>query len=224
MTKDGKDESKFSSEIITNDLFVDFLNCPQKLHLRFQRNHGHISEYIALQNRLAQEYRERARLHFLKTQHAEQIASPPTTLLEVIANRLPIATDVTVTDRFISTRIDALLRNQHHATSDPPIYVPILFVHRKKPSKIDKMLLAYSGFVLSKQQRFKSEFGTIIHGPRFTSTKVRLESLYETVRRTLRAVQQLRSSDQAPLFTLISTAIFSTSNDIVMEPLWTMTT
>ncbi len=199
MTKGFEDKSKLPSKIVTNGLFVDFLNCEQKLYLRFRGKQGHESEYIALQNRLARQYREGSRLHFLQTHHADSTISTLNLFSEVIVNRLPVATNVTVTDRLTSTLIDGLLQDHRYTTrNDLPIYVPILFIHRENISRIDKMLLAYSGFMLSKQQGLKPEFGRIIHGSCFTNTKVRLDLFYETVRSTLRAIQRLRTTDQTP--------------------------
>jgi predicted RecB family nuclease len=200
MTKHYKNANKIPSRIVlTNDLFIDFLNCEQKLHLSLRGNQGDVSEYIALQNRLSQDYLKRAQSHYLKTNRADATISPPIPFSEITANPPSIAINVTVTDHLYSTRIDGLVRDQRHsANNDPPIYVPILFIHRKNISKLDKMLLAYSGLVLSKRQRTKPEFGRIIHGPTYISTKVRLDTLYEKVGRTIRAIKKQISSDQAP--------------------------
>ncbi len=191
---------KFPSRtVVTNDLFIDFLNCEQKLHLRLRGDQGDVSEYIALQNCLSQDYLKRGQLHFLQKNRADQTISTPIPFSEITANLPSIAISVTVTDHHCSTLIDGLLRDQRYsANSDLPIYVPILFIYRKNISKLDRMLLAYSGLVLSKGQRLKPEYGRIIHGPTFTSTKVRLDTLYEKVVRTIRAIRKQISSDQAP--------------------------
>jgi len=200
MSTHHKDQPRSPSQIsVTNELFSDYLNCEQKLYLRFHGTRECISDYIELQNHLTQSYREQARLHFLKTVEADRGASPLKAFSDVAHNHLSIAANVWSAAPPFETIIDGVFaENEHNTESGLPCYAPVLFVRYQNIHQTDRLLLAYSSWVLSKQQHYLPEYGLIIHGPTFRHSKVGLANLYETVTRKLLKLQQITSTDNAP--------------------------
>jgi predicted RecB family nuclease len=75
---------------------------------------------------------------------------------------------------------DVLTRVEQSSSQIGHIYVPTIVIGTYKLSKDQKLLLAFSGYVLSKLQKEKVPFGTIITNGNVAHI-IKLESLYKEI-------------------------------------------
>jgi predicted RecB family nuclease len=77
-------------------------------------------------------------------------------------------------------------------------YIPVLFIHREKVKKEEKLLLAFLAYVLGKRQGRYPEFGKIIYGQQFQVSKVRPHPLEHKVRTILGQIRGFKDKKKQP--------------------------
>ncbi|RKY08902.1 MAG: hypothetical protein DRP56_03410 [Planctomycetota bacterium] len=180
---------------ITTELFTDFLNCRHKAFLKATGTRGTISEFQGLETALQQKYVQHAQQHLFGSLPTDQISQTPKSLAQAIECECPIITNAHADADNLSVRIDALVRLHQKSSHE---YIPVLFVYREKLVKHDKLLLAFLGLCLSRIQSCKSQFGKIIYGNAFTSTKVHIDTLMQSVEHNLLDIASFSKSNAAP--------------------------
>src|SRR5262249_40722437 len=117
----------------------------------------------------------------------EVAISPPSENLKAAKWRL--ATDVAMHARtssyVLESQLHALERVPSKGRGRPPQFIPIRFIFANKVGEVDKLVLAFDAFVLSKVTGREIGFGKIIHGDDPSSLKVRTTALFGEVRKCI---------------------------------------
>jgi hypothetical protein len=135
--------------LITNELFLDFVECRYRGYLKITGASGPKSGLVEVSGRLRESYHSQAREHLLQAYRDEgKKVCTDAELSVVLANRYDLAIDVTVTDANLSVRFDALMAAPGSASGSQPDYIPIIFVNNDKVSTEDELRLALCASVL----------------------------------------------------------------------------
>lgn len=180
---------------ITNQLFLDYVECKYRAHLRLTGSAGRTSEISDFASAQLRAYRIRACRH-LRRQFAttgQVISSLPSPF--PLTEDFVLATDVVVAHSDIVAHIDAILRAPQ---SDVGVYNPVMFAYEDKIRKHHKLLLAFGANALARQQGTEVPIGTIVHGGSFRNSKVTLEPLLKEADRVTRSIRDLARSGDAP--------------------------
>ena len=183
---------------ITNQLFSDFRKCKYMAYLRLAGKTGCCSEFEGLVRRLSQDYHSDVVGHLLQHCTANDITTQPLSLTDLMRNKYSLAIDVTHSNDDITLHFDALMAFESSPNIRTAIYIPVLFGYEEKISKDQKSLLAFCASVLAVQQGFEPPFGRIIHGSRFTSSKIRLGKLLGEADLIVQQIRDLKQADDPP--------------------------
>jgi predicted RecB family nuclease len=188
--------------LITNELFLDFIECKYRGYLKITGATEPKSELLDVSVRLREEYHSQAREHLLRAYRDEgkQVCTD-VGLSVVLANRYDLAIDVTATDTNASVQFDALMAAPGNASGSHPDYIPIIFVNSEKVSKEDELRLALCASVLIGWHACRPSFGMILHGSDFRMRKVKLARALEQADKALEEIRALdgRASKPPPL-------------------------
>ncbi|SPE29774.1 transposase [Candidatus Sulfopaludibacter sp. SbA6] len=188
--------------LVTNELFLDFLECRYRGYLKITGASEPKSDLVDVSGRLRESYHSQAREHLLRAYRDEgkQVCTD-VGLSAVLANGYDLAIDVTATDTDVSVRFDALMAAPGNASGNQPDYIPIIFVNNDKVSKEDELRLALCASVLIRWHACRPSFGRILHGSDFRMRKVKLARALERADKALEAIRALdeRPSEPPPL-------------------------
>jgi predicted RecB family nuclease len=104
--------------------------------------------------------------------------------------------EATLVSEDLQASVDVLTSMEEAASQRRHHYTPTLIVGSHKISKEQKLPLAFMGYVLSKLQKEKPRYGTIVGG-RNKSQATALEPLYKDIERIVRKLRDWTSA-QAP--------------------------
>jgi len=180
--------------LVTNELFMDFIECPYRGYLRLTGALGRQTDFVELSERLRESYHSRAREHLLRgyRNKGKQVCTG-VGLSSVFADRYDLAIDVTATDSNLSIRFDALMAAPGSTRTGQPDYIPIVFVKNEKISKEDYLRLALCASVLIRWNACRPSFGSILHGSDFRMTKVKLA---KALTKADSALEKIRALDE----------------------------
>jgi predicted RecB family nuclease len=187
---------------LTEEIFTAFLKCPYKAYLKLTGARGEKSDYEMLQSRLAEEYKVKAGEVWPRKRHAEVVIHSPPSLQDASTSSATIIIGVQAQDDKESCRLDALERVTADGPQSVPRYVPVLFVRHERVTSEDRMLLGFGAVVLARLQVDTAEIGKIVHGSRFSLSKVDLEPLTKEVRGAVDQINSYRNENAAPRLVL----------------------
>ena len=124
---------------ITNEIYLDYLNCKYKADLKVRGFKGKKSEYEKIETRFASRYRKNAILYTGEKYRKKAIDShiPFENLLK---SDLDIAYDIKIKGEDYCICYDAIFV----VSLSKPEHIPVLFIHREKVKIVDKMSLVIS--------------------------------------------------------------------------------
>jgi predicted RecB family nuclease len=157
---------------ITERLFAAFVRCRYKARLIADGQTGVVCDYAQFESDLDDEYRKKSLEALVQQYGTDHIACAPPSLLDATRHSYDLIINSSVTQRNFAVGFAAL----EHVPGDPPIgrsrYVPLMFMHRKKLTSFDKLLVGFHALVLSLICRAQVAHGTIIHGKQAAVVKV----------------------------------------------------
>ena len=157
---------------LNDDLFIAYLKCPYKAHLKRQGASGEQSEYEHLQSVLTAEYGTAARQALLKARGLATATQNPSNLRDAIRGGSALILDATLSDADESCHLDALERTGGKTASSSVAYIPILFTPHQQVTRDDRLRLAFGAAILARIQGVRPDGGRIIHGPQFKVARV----------------------------------------------------
>jgi predicted RecB family nuclease len=180
--------------LVTNELFMDFIECPYRGHLKLSGALGRQTDFVEMSQRLQESYQGRAREHLFEVNRdkGKRICTGAE-LSIVFADRYDLAIDVTATDGNFSVRFDALMAAPGNTNTGQPDYMPIVFANNDNINKEDHLHLALCASVLIRWNACRPSFGSILHGSDFKMTKVKLA---KTLPKADCALEQIRALDE----------------------------
>ena len=172
---------------LSADIFRDFLHCQLKAYLRVSGTSGKRSNYQTLEDALDRDYHSRAKEHLLASHASNTSVEMPPSLTQAMQQGHGLILDATVASDRFTIRFDALVRAAAHAPASAPIYYPVLFLHRERPTKDDRLLLAFQALAVKDLTRHIPEIGVILHGDDLKRARFQMPPLvHRAIRRSLR--------------------------------------
>jgi predicted RecB family nuclease len=180
--------------IITSQHIEDYLNCPMKCYLRFTGHQQEPSPYAEWVLEQSQRYKLKARQHLSSSYKTADIAHGKPITTNESTSDWKLAIDAHCSTGKLSGVIDAIKQEK--------VLSPVRFVSTNKPSKEDKLLLAFEAFLLSQTLKVTVDTGETITGASFQARKVNISPLLSDVRKTIRNVSKILADSPPPRLSL----------------------
>jgi predicted RecB family nuclease len=162
--------------MITSEVIIAYAQCKLKAYLLFcSNNKGNQHEYISILEDKCTKNREH---HFSDLKIKVKDAKPYSP--EEIKKGTSLLFDAKFTFDDLEAYADILTKSEKNSTNICNRYIPTIVIGTYKISKDQKLLLAFSGYLLSKIQNEKVSFGTIITNGGLSHT-IKLEPLYKEI-------------------------------------------
>jgi predicted RecB family nuclease len=188
--------------LVTNDVFLDFIECRYRWYLKLTGAAGQRPGLVDLSDKLREAYHSQAREHLLQIHRDEgKHVCTDVGLSGVFANRYDLAIDVTATDANASVLFDALMATPGNLNGRPPDYIPVIFVNNDKLSKEDELRLGLCASVLIRWHACRPSFGRILYGSDLRIRRVKLDRALVQANKVLEEIRALdeRASEPPPL-------------------------
>jgi predicted RecB family nuclease len=188
----------FSEINITTSLFDAALKCSTKCFLRSLGETGRGNAYADWVRTQTESYRGTGikGLTAGATHDDLIVRAPGSENLNTAEWRLAI--DVMAHTQSLESSVHAVERVPVNARGQPTQIIPIRFIFTNKPTRDDKLLLAFDGLVLSEMLGREINLGRIIHGDNYVTLKVRTSVLISEVRKLTRKIAMMLSSNVPP--------------------------
>jgi hypothetical protein len=161
---------------ITNQLFDAFIRCKFKFHLLATGHNGVTAEYGQLLEDLDRKYRQVAILKLQQKFGLGQVVSNPASIVDAQTEGSELILDVALANDQFSVDSVVLKKIADDGRFGRPAYAPMLFFHREKINRWDKLRIAFHALCLSDVLGDFPAFGTIIHGRSRKASKVNFKT------------------------------------------------
>jgi predicted RecB family nuclease len=148
-----------------------------------------------MEKQLKQDYAECACENLSKLFSNEQISQSPKSLKNAFKKRYKLLTKVQANIDNLSVFYDALILAKEKLVLK---YQPVLFVYKENIGRQDKLILAFGGLVLSKILNYHGQYGRIIRGANFNSSKVNIDKLIPSVDNILSEIIHILNGGYIP--------------------------
>jgi predicted RecB family nuclease len=187
--------------MISNEVFVGFLNCRRKAFFKQAGQVGEMTQIEQVQRQLDKTDARAALDRFMGQEPKGDVLRDPPTLETAIQSLARFIVGATAQAGNLCSRLD-LLERQADGQSEAPLYGPVLFVRNSKVTKNDRLLLAFQALALSLVQGKVPVAGKIVCGSEHRVVRVHLASLVEEVRQLLAVIEADSKGEAAPILTL----------------------
>jgi predicted RecB family nuclease len=187
---------------ITRDVLESYLNCKYKAHLKLKGEHATRSDYETLISAARIAHRERVIERLVSRQESGEVRRGVEITLAVLRNGIPVILDATADHGSLSIKLDGLRRVQGPSRLGDFHYIPILFVAGEKIHLEQRRLLEICGLIIGDVQGKQPEYGCVIRGREFISSKVRFMPSTRPARKTLEEAMKLLGADSPPALIL----------------------
>lgn len=182
---------------ITSQLFDDYINCPTKCYLRFIGEPAIGNPFADWINAQSNQHRREGIKLFTIGSILKIIEGQHSTEYLKKAN-WELAVGLMARSHNLESFIQVLERVSPSSQSQPAQFTPIRFTFTNKPSKNDKLLLAFDALVLSELLGRDIRFGKIILGEGHIAQKVKIAPLTVAVKKLLGEIATLISINSCP--------------------------
>jgi predicted RecB family nuclease len=188
----------YNPNVITDAIFAAFLNCETESYLKFSGGLDSSNEFIDWRREVTEDYRRRCRSQ-CRSIFPEQADFPQASSLEDLKNtNLRLVLDCTIETSQFRSRVDAFERVNRRSNEKYEGYIPIRFVPNEKLTRHDKLLLAFDALTLGEALGKAPPFGKIVHGAQQRIVKVKLATLFATVRSVIEKIFSQAEAHQPP--------------------------
>jgi predicted RecB family nuclease len=188
--------------VVTDDIFISYLNCKRKAHLKAVGLSGERYDFEAVQLNLDRAYRQQALAALLGSNGEAAAVSDPPSLQAAFRGQPRFIVNATAEADGVCTQIHALERTGEAFHRKVPPYAPVLFVRNEKVARQDKLLLAFHALALSAVQSGLPPVGKIVHGAGHKVLRVKLEPLLGEVQHLLVEIRAVQAQSRPPRVTL----------------------
>lgn len=183
--------------MVTNDTFVNFLQCKRKAFLRAADVRGQPADVETVLLDLGRDFRRQALEALLGPYRPQDVLNDPPSLELALMSQPQVIVNATASGDGMSSLIQAAERMKEMDQHDAPVYVPILFVLNETISRTDKLLLAFNALAMSSVQGVLPPIGKIVHGSTSRVLKCKIEPLVGEVRKVMAQIQATRTEGAA---------------------------
>lgn len=176
---------------ITDQLFEAFLQCPTKCFLRAKGETPTGNVYSDWVRGQSESYRSAAATRLGERFSAIEPPSGSLDLADSISTDWRYALGVRARSINLESHIHAVERIPRQSAVSAVQWVPIRFVRANRPNNVDKLMLAFDAYVLSKTIGCQVAFGRIIHGDNQTFVRFKTGVLTEQARKVIERIGKL---------------------------------
>jgi predicted RecB family nuclease len=188
---------------ISADTLESYLQCKYKAHLKLANEQGVKSEYEALLLDSKKQVRLAAPAKLARNKKGDVVRGLAITL-ETLKRGVPLLLDASVEDENFSVCFDALQKEAGASLLGNFHYIPILFHHAEKPSRLQKDLLELYGLIIGDLQGKYPGSAVLIHGQGCNLRRFRLKSNSENARQTMQRIREIQIQKMLPKLMLNS--------------------
>jgi predicted RecB family nuclease len=188
--------------IITAQLFDAYLKCATKLFLKSRGETGDRNAYAEWFRTREQVYLNKYIKRVTYEAAAHEYIIGITLAGSLKTAKWLFATSLKVCTQNLETSIQVLEKVPSARRSRSLQIIPIRFTFANKPTKKDRLLLAFDSFILSETVGRKISIGKIIHGDKYDILKVKTDTLHNEVRKLISQITLLLSTDSSPALAL----------------------
>jgi predicted RecB family nuclease len=183
---------------ITSDLVEAFLKCPTKCFLRARAEVATGNAYADWFRTKSEIFRSEGITRLVAGIAPDKCATGTAATVSDRSAQWQLAQDFTARSENLRSSCDAVERIPSAGRGRAPQFVPIRFVFSNKPTRHDKLLLAFDALVISEVFGGKVTFGRIVHGDDYITQKVKVPALKSEVETLIDEVGVLISSASPP--------------------------
>jgi predicted RecB family nuclease len=149
---------------ITEQLFNAFIRCKYKMQLLATGHHGAVSPYETLLRDLDRKFQETQISSLLQSIPPAQIIRRPDSPPDAQSKGPEFVVGLAIENDQFSVDALTLKKLPGERSRGRREYAPLLFIHRKKINRPDKLLLSFYALALESIQASLPAFGWVIHG------------------------------------------------------------
>ena len=195
----GKDPPMFTPDMtLSNHVIEAFLNCKYKSYLKATGHTGSETSYEKFQKELRARFRRKTQAKLQGGCANSDIANVRVLTVSTLRTGEPILLDKSIYLDGLHCDFDALKRCSGKSHLGAFLYEPVLYCQRQKPTRIDRVLLAFQAFSVGRVQGTTPVRGQIICGETCRTVTVRLASYLKRVDAIISALHKQISSPEAP--------------------------
>ena len=193
---------------ITEGLFLAYCQCAYKAFLKSEGEVGDVIDYEAIQSDTDARFKHQAIERLLKNHFESQISREPASLRLAVKEGARLILGARVETQGVALTFDVLERLVDRDDDKRAVYVPVHFTHRNKLTRADSLLAAFHGIILAEALVQPVPFVKAVHGPGFSSSKIKLIAptgaprLVKEARKNLDRLRKQIESTSPPLMIL----------------------
>lgn len=202
ITADLPSSNETINKVITASLFEDYINCPTKCFLRVsleKESEDSHSIWIKKQNA---SFQHNAIERLANKFDVKNIVVNPSVSKKSKDESWLLAIDWSIRAQDIETNLQAVEQQASKIPGSPAQFIPIRFVFSDKISRVDKLLIAFDAFVLSKTTGITTELGKIIYGKDQSILNVKTAELKNDAKKIINKISVLFSANTPPELSL----------------------
>lgn len=166
---------------ITKEVFENFIVCPYKAYRTIRKETGNKTEYEVMHRELADLYVTNAlNKHFRDRTKTPEILPQDSAFND--GQHILHQKQISHHELSSCCTVERVPENFGTGTFS---YMPVLFTPKEKLSKNDKLLITFDSLILSGLQAHLPQYGKIIHGKNYKTTKVKIENQCNRVKTIL---------------------------------------
>ena len=177
--------------LITNEVFNDFLKCKYKTYQKLQGKQETKSDYELLQIELEENYKKQFLERINLPDEINNFTYPISLTIDDLKKGSSLITDISVNFDDAVLSIDAIEKVAGKSKLGSFFYIPIYLNKVNKISKNHKLLLTLSSLILGQMQGKVPEYGKIILGKEFKTSKIAINVFLPQVKATLDEIRKL---------------------------------
>jgi predicted RecB family nuclease len=187
--------------VISDEVFVNHLDCRRKAYFNHSGVRGEASEIEAVFRRLDETYARDARTWFIAQHQRTEVRGDGSTLESVLKTGAHFVVGGTAVAGNLGAKLD-LLERVDGDKGEAPRYAPVLFARHNKVTRRERLLLSFQAVALSLVQGQTPEAGKIVYGSERRVARVRLAPLIEKAREVIARIEADAAAGAAPVLTL----------------------
>jgi predicted RecB family nuclease len=180
---------------ITEDIFESYLYCKLKAFLKLANQSGTVSEFEKSQSEFRENYLNQS---VREMQERDRIGEAGQSQNSDIAKGEDVLFKTVIASQGLVAHCDILKKVSGESALGYFHYVPVRFTRSEKISKIDELLVGFTGLILGQLQERLPDYGNIVHSKMRRVHHIKLEHQIAQVSRIVREIREEAAKGQLP--------------------------
>ena len=183
---------------ITSKFFEAFCKCPTQCYLHSKNDRGVGNTYADWRVSQQSAYRSDGFNRLVANDRAKECHTGRFDIRALMSGRWRFAANCEIRANDWESQLDALEQQLLTKHGKRAQLVPVRFVRASKVTIEDKLLVGFDALVLAGMTGHEIPFGKIIHGPKYSSLKVKIPPLAREVRKQIEQMKRCLSAANPP--------------------------